>query len=314
MQLGSHPDRRRIVVRLGNFSVIDFFDKNTFSGDLRKQFLNMAFLTYAAYDFAADARGYTWGAMAEVDFDDFALRLGRFAPPVQPNQAPVTLQVDKLYGDQIEIEHEHRLLGRDGVVRVLAFHNRENMGRFREAIAAFRADPTKTAANCPNGNLYGATADAPDLCWDRGQAHDKFGIGLNIEQHITEDAGVFFRGMVSDGQTEVYSYTSTDRSISFGTTAYGTMWGRPSDVTGIGAGLGWISPAHADYLGMGGVDGFIGDGRIRRATEAVVDVFYSLNVVSAVWLSVDYQRIINPAFNADRGPVDVFGARVHAEF
>ena len=92
------------------------------------------------------------------------------------------------------------------------------------------------------------------------------------------------------------------------------MWGRPSDVTGIGAGLGWISPAHADYLGMGGVDGFIGDGRIRRATEAVVDVFYSLNVVSAVWLSVDYQRIINPAFNADRGPVDVFGARVHAEF
>jgi hypothetical protein len=45
-----------------------------------------------------------------------------------------------------------------------------------------------------------------------------------------------------------------------------------------------------------------------------VDVFYSLNLKKAIWLSADYQRIWNPGYNADRGPVDLFGGRVHAEF
>lgn len=315
LQLGTRVDARRLVLRAGNFSVIDFVDKNTFSGDLRQQFFNMAFLTYAAYDFASDARGYSWGGLAELYYDDWALRFGRVAVPVTPNVLPLTLELDKYYGDQIEIEHNHRLLGKDGAVRVLAYRNRENMGRFRDAIAAYRADPMRNnAANCGSLPNYGSTnATAPDLCFVR-VPHDKVGIGLNLEQHITDDIGVFARGMVSDGQTEVYAYTSTDRSLSFGATAHGSAWGRPSDVAGLGFGLGWISQAHADYLRMGGVDGFIGDGNIREATESVVDVFYSANVASAVWLSADYQHVTNPAFNADRGPVEVFGARVHAEF
>jgi hypothetical protein len=316
MQLGSTVDARRIVLRAGNFSVIDFFDKNTFSGDLRQQFFNMAFLTYAAYDFVADARGYSWGAMAEIDYDDWALRIGRLAPPLLPNSAQLTFELDKYYGDQVEVEHDHQILGQAGAVRVLAFHNRENMGRFRDAIAAFEANPTmNNAANCGTSRFnYGSeNANAPDLCFVR-RPNDKVGIGLNIEQHITDDVGVFFRGMYADGQTEVYAFTSTDRSISFGVSAHGSAWKRPSDVAGLGAGLGWISQAHADYLRMGGIDGFIGDGTIRQATESVIDGFYSVNVASAVWLSVDYQHIANPAFNADRGPVEVFGARIHAEF
>jgi len=36
--------------------------------------------------------------------------------------------------------------------------------------------------------------------------------------------------------------------------------------------------------------------------------------MSSVWLSVDYQRMNNPAFNADRGPVNIFGGRAHAQF
>jgi high affinity Mn2+ porin len=317
MQLGTVVDARRIVLRVGNFSVIDFFDKNAFSGDLRQQFFNMAFLTYAAYDFVADARGYSWGGMAELYVDDWALRIGRLAPPQDPNGLPLTLKLDKFYGDQVEFEHVHRIFGRAGAVRVLAYHNRENTGQFRAAIAAFDADPTtNNAANCkkeghPPSNSQ--NAEAPDLCFARAP-RDKLGVGINIEQHITDDIGVFFRGMYSDGQTEVYAFTATDQSVSFGATAKGSAWHRPSDVAGVGVGLGWISQAHADYLRMGGVDGFIGDGNIRQATESVLDAFYSVNVASAVWLSADYQHVTNPAFNADRGPVDIFGARVHAEF
>jgi high affinity Mn2+ porin len=318
LQLGSVVDGRRLVVRAGNFSVIDFFDKNTFSGDLRESFFNMAFLTYAAYDFVADARGYSLGAMAELYYDDWSARIGRFAPPQDPNGLPLTLEIDKFYGDQVEIEHDHQLFGRAGAIRVLGFHNRENMGKFRDAIAAFRADPAmNNASNCGsrfNYYLPGTGPDtAPDLCFVRSP-HDKVGIGINVEQHITDDIGVFLRGMYSDGQTEVYSFTSTDRSISVGATAKGPAWQRPFDVAGAGFGVGWISQAHADYLRMGGIDGFIGDGTIREAPESVFDVFYSVSVANAVWLSADYQRVWNPAFNADRGPVDIFGARVHAEY
>ena len=86
MQLGTTEDSRRFVLRAGNFSILDFFDKNSYSGDLRRQFNNMAFLTYAAYDFAADARGYTWGLVGEFDYDDWTFRAGHILPPYNPNQ------------------------------------------------------------------------------------------------------------------------------------------------------------------------------------------------------------------------------------
>jgi hypothetical protein len=313
MQLGTVVDRRRLVLRAGNFSILDFLDKNSFASDLRQQFFNMAFLTYAAYDFGSDARGYSYGGVAELDWDDWAVRFGRITPPQDPNQLSVDLRLWKFYGDQLEVEHAHSLWGQPGAVRLLAYRNRVNAGRFDDAIAAHQADPSKNATTCTGFNYGSGNASAPDLCWVR-RPNVKVGLGVNLEQHLTSDVGVFFRGMISDGQSEVYAYTSTDRSISFGALAKGSLWRRPRDVTGVAAGVGWISQAHADYLAQGGVDGFIGDGRLNKAAESVVEVFYSLNVVSTLWVSADYQHLTNPAFNADRGPVDIFGARVHAEF
>ena len=94
MQLGMNTRARRVVLTLGNFSILDFFYKNSFSGDLRRQFFNMAFLTHAAYDFAADARGYTWGAVFELYFDDWALRFIRLAPPKLPTQLDIDFRRD----------------------------------------------------------------------------------------------------------------------------------------------------------------------------------------------------------------------------
>ncbi len=313
MQLGAEVDRHRLVLVVGNFSVLDFMDKNTFAGDLRRQFFNMAFMTHTAYDFASDARGYSWGGLAEFYWDDWVLRFARMAPPDHPNQLELDLRIGTYYGDQFELEHRHKLWGQDGAVRLLGYHNHLITGRFDDAVAAIQADPGKSAANCTGFNYGSTNAGAPDLCWAR-KPDDKYGIGLNLEQHLTDDIGVFLRGMVSDGQTEVYAYTSTDRSLSFGVLAGGTLWHRKNDTLGIGANFGWISAAHANYLHLGGVDGFIGDGGLRQASEELFEVFYSFAVLSDVWLSADYQFIANPAFNADRGPVNLFGLRAHAEF
>jgi hypothetical protein len=105
-----------------------------------------------------------------------------------------------------------------------------------------------------------------------------------------------------------------DRSLSFGALARGTYWRRPSDSMGVAAGVSWISAAHATYLDKGGIDGFIGDGKIDQAAEATFEVFYSFRLLAPLWLSLDYQHVVHPAYNADRGPVDLAGARLHAEF
>jgi len=313
MQLGTTVDSRRLVLRVGNFSILDFFDKNTFSGDLRRQFNNMAFLSYAAYDFAADARGYTWGLVAEYIHDDWSLRFGHTAAPDNPNQLPIDTRIFKYFGQQFELEHRHTLYGQPGAVRLLAYRNHEFMGGFNDAIAVYHANPNLNATTCPWFNYASGNATAPDLCWVR-RPNIKMGIGINWEQQVWDDVGLFFRGMWSDGNTEVYSYTSTDRSVSLGALVQGTRWGRPRDSFGIGYGQGWLSSAHVSYLGMGGIDGFIGDGAINYRPEKVVNLFYSYSLFSSTWLTADYQHIENPGYNADRGPVDVYGARVHVEF
>jgi high affinity Mn2+ porin len=314
MQLETTVDSSRLVVRVGNFSVLDFMDHNEFAGDLRQQFFNMAFMTYSAYDFGSDARGLAFGGVAEIYFDDWALRLGRVTPPQNPNELSVELRLHKFFGDQAELEHRHRIFGQAGAIRLLGYRNREHTGRFEDAIAAYQADPTgKNATTCQGYNYGSTNAKAPDLCWAR-KTNDKLGIGLSLEQHITDDLGVSFRGMVSDGKTEVYAYTPTDRSMAVTLLSKGNPWHRPRDLVGVGFAANWISSIHAKYLGMGGVDGFVGDGKIRQAPESVFEVFYSLNVLNSVWLSLDYQHLTNPAFNADRGPVEIFGGRMHAQF
>jgi high affinity Mn2+ porin len=305
MQLGARTRTRRLVVRVGDFSALDFMDKNSLAGDLRQQFMNMDFLTYSAYDFAADARGYAYGAEADLRWDDFTLRASRLTVPVHPNQEAIDFRLDKYYGDQIELEHRHAIRGQSGAVRILGYRNREDMGRFDDAISALRANPTENAASCTSFNYGSSNAAAPDLCWAR-KPNVKLGIGVSFEQSLSHDVGVFFRGMYSDGQTEVYSFVSSDRSVSGGVLARGTSWHRPHDLTGLAVAVSWLSQAHIDYLRLGGVDGFLG--------EHVVEAFYSVNFLSSLWLTFDYQHIQNPAYNSDRGPAEVLSGRLHAEF
>jgi hypothetical protein len=325
MSLGSKVDSRRIVLTLGKFSTIDFLDKNAFAGDVRRQFVGLGFMTHAAWDFATDARGYTWGGVIEAYFDDWALRFAHTMVPLHPNALEMDFRFWKYFGDQLELEHVHKILGQRGSVKLLGYRNHENMGRFADAVAAFRADPAKNARNCASANLFyyelppdfpstwKLNASAPDLCWVR-KPNVKLGIGVNLEQAIGDDLGVFFRGMYSDGQTEVYAYMPADRSISFGALARGTWWKRPNDSVGVASGVSWISKEHAAYLNAGGIDGFIGDGKIDHAAEATFEVFYSLRLIPPLWITADYQHVIHPASNADRGPVDIAGGRLHAEF
>jgi high affinity Mn2+ porin len=308
MQLAAIVGKRRLVFTVGNFSALDVFDRNGVVGDLRQTFFNEAFMTHASWDFPADARGYTYGATVELYLDDWALRFGRLAPPANPNSYPVDARLWKTFGDQFEIEHDHTIFGRPGAVRVLAFRNYETIGRFDEAVLAVKNDPTKNAAACTGWNYGSGNFRAPDLCW-------KVGVGVNVEQTIADGIGVFGRAMFTPGRAEVDAFDSADRDFSFGVVAKGKLWHRPLDMTGLGFAVTWISDSHARYLALGGIDQFVGDGRLDRyGPEELFEGFYSYNFFKAVWLAADYQFLVNPAYNADRGPEHVISGRVHAEF
>jgi high affinity Mn2+ porin len=313
MQLAKSADSRRFVLTAGNLAIIDIFDRNAVAGDIRQQFLSMNFATYAAYDFAADARGYSWGLAGEYYRDDWALRAGRFLVPRLPNQLELNHQLMKYYGDQIELERQHQFRGRPGKIQLLAYRNVALMGRWNDAIDALRADPGKTAANCTEFNYGSDNATAPDLCYVRGR-HVKVGVGVSLEQSITDDIGVNLRAMKSDGRTEVDAFESADSSLALAALVKGVRWKRAQDSVGIGFAQNWISSAHANFLGMGGVDAFIGDGAIRNRPERAFEAYYNIGVTKFFWLTLDYQRVENPAYNADRGPVNIYGFRLHAEF
>ena len=313
MQLAKSVDSRRFVLTAGNLAIIDIFDRNAFAGDIRQQFLSMNFATYAAYDFAADARGYSWGVAGEYFHDEWALRAGRFLVPRLPNQLQLNHQFMKYYGDQIELERQHRFRGRPGKVQLLAYRNVALMGRWDDAMNALRADPGRNAANCTETNYGSDNATAPDLCYVRGK-HVKLGAGVSLEQSITDDIGINLRAMKSDGRSEVDAFESADSSAALAAVVKGTRWKRAQDSIGIGYAQNWISSAHASFHGMGGVDAFIGDGAIRNRPERAFEAYYNIAVTKFFWLTLDYQRVANPAYNADRGPVNIYGFRLHAEF
>jgi len=83
-------------------------------------------------------------------------------------------------------------------------------------------------------------------------------------------------------------------------------------------GLAWVqnelSAAHQRYVAADGVGLFIGDGAIRYRPERIAEAYYSFAAFPGFWFTVDAQRIANPAYNADRGPVNIFGCRFHAEY
>lgn len=101
LQLGHTTGAQRIVLTAGNFSSLDVFDRNVVTGDPRQTFFNMAFMTHSSWDFAADARGYSWGFAAELYWNKWVLRAGRMLPPQNPNSLPIDFRFWQYYSDTV---------------------------------------------------------------------------------------------------------------------------------------------------------------------------------------------------------------------
>jgi high affinity Mn2+ porin len=201
------------------------------------------------------------------------------------------------HGHTFEGERRFSLGDRAGAVRLLGFANRADAGTYSTAL-----------------RLAAATGAAPDVTATRRPGTLKYGVGVNVEQEVARDVGVFMRLGWNDGETESFVFTAIDRLASGGVSVKGTRWKRKNDVVASSFTAGGISGVHAEYLAHGGLDFLIGDGRLSYAPEYVWESYYSACVCPGLFATFDLQHDTNLAFNHDRGPVWIPSIRLHMAF
>lgn len=299
LHLATSVPARRIEFRVGKFSLADFLDINRWGSDSHLQFLNWTVDNDGAWDYAANTRGYTDGVLLEYDDRNWSVRFVEALMPKVANGINLDADLARARAENLEVDvYPPFFTHRKTAIRLLTYLNQANMGNYRQAIAAFRAGKTTT----------------PDITGTRRQGRHRYGFGLNFEQELTSDIGIFGRLGWSDGRNESFAYTEDDRTLELGAFTTGARWHRPNDRTGAAFVANGIVVAHQQYLALGGLGFLLGDGALTYGPEKSFEGFYTAHLWRGLFASFDLQHIDNPGYNRARGPVLVPGIRAHVDF
>jgi high affinity Mn2+ porin len=289
-QLADIEDANRITVTVGKYSPTDLFDTNDYANDPRSDFMNGAIWAAGAWDYPADSKGYSDGATVEWVHPDWTLRGGWFLEPKIANQRDLEPRFWHSFGSVLELESHFSLGARPGVLRTLVFANRAPMGSNSQAIA--------------NGGDIAVTR----------RSRWKPGFVLNLQQEVADELGFFGRFSVSNGHTESWAFEDIDRSESLGLSLKGGRWRRPDDTVGLGLVQNELTQQHRGFFFVGGTGILVGDGTLSYRPERILETYYRLQLFKPLSISLDYQYVIDPAYNSARGPVSIFAGRIHLEY
>jgi high affinity Mn2+ porin len=289
---------RRLEIRVGKFSITDFFDLNSVGGDSHLQFMNWAIDQNGGYDFTADPRGYTYGVVAEYQSPKWGLRFAEALLPGPDLGGPLVWNLRHANSSNIEFElHRGFLQKKDGIVRLLVYVNNGNMGIYQVANEQY---------------LEGKIAP-PNLADHPLQVTTKYGFGINFEQALSNNILTYGRFGWNNGKTESWSFTEIDQTFSGGIGFLGRMWKRKYDRAGVAFASNGITSEHARYLSYGGLGMVLGDGGLKYGRETIFESYYTAHVWRGIYLGPDLQYISNPGYNQVRGPVLVPSFRLHIE-
>ncbi len=295
-QMAEMRSEDNLVLTVGKFAVTDVFDTNTYAHDPRMDFFNWSVVDAGAFDYAADSWGYSYGASAEWTHSWWTWRSGIFDLSTVPNGEKLSENMSE-FELVTEFEARHQWRNLPGKIKVLVFANHAPMGSYGQAVLL-----GQQTGSIPN------TALVRQMSW-------RPGIELNMEQALNGSLGVFGRASMNDGALETYDFTDINRSISTGFSLQGKAWNREQDTVGVACVVNGISRAAQSYFAAGGLGVLIGDGQLPHyGYETIAETYYSWQIQRHIAVSFDYQYIANPAYNADRGPVNVFAVRTHLNF
>ena len=296
---------RRLDIHVGKMTLPDFLDINSVGGDTRMQFMNWAIDNNPAWDYAGDARGYTYAVV--LDYEDRYWG-ARFAEALEPTAAggnTLEWNLQDAHSENFELEFRPPIIpARATAIRLLGYMNHANMGNYHQADALFAEQ-----------QAAGEDVAAPNIDNHPHQVSMKYGFGFNAEQEITETLRGYLRAGWNEGQHESWAYTECDAHLAFGFDLRGSWWRRPNDKWGAAFVMDGLSPNHRRYLSLGGLGFLLGDGKLSYGPEEVMETYYNFPVPirSGLWAAFDLQYINNPGYNRARGPVVVPGVRLHLE-
>jgi high affinity Mn2+ porin len=308
LSLAGKRDISRLTLTLGRFTPFDIIDNNTYAHDQHTQFMNWALMGNLTFDYGQDTVGYTTGFAADLNQRNWALRYTFFQMPREKNgftgddqilMAPQRGEYGpflRSWSMAAELERRYRLHAHPGAIRFLAWLDEANLASYEAARSILLA--------------YGPGADiSPARAY-----RFKYGFGLNWEQELTKSVGLFSRLGWNDGHNETWTFTDVNYSVSFGVSVKGDAWFRPNDTLGVGGIVNGASRQNQQFLAAGGTDMLSGDGALTYGWERVLETYYDFSIWKSLHGALNYQFVSNPAFNRDRGPVSIFGARLHWEF
>ncbi|HEX7413512.1 MAG TPA: carbohydrate porin, partial [Bacteroidia bacterium] len=302
-QIADNIPESRITISVGKFSLADFFDDNAYSHDPRSEFMNWSLMSNGAWDYPANTRGYTWGAVVELIEPGYAVRISSTLVPKISNGGIYDLNIKNANGNTVELEKKYKINERKGNLRFLGYANFSRAAHYNTAINEMKQGDSSLIPVI-SGQVFGV-----------GYRAVKYGGGISFNQELTKDIGVFARVSWNDGQTCTWAFTPIDQSASGGIRIRGNIIKRPDDNFGIAFVANGASAPHRNYLNAGGYDFMVGDGKLPNyGFEQILETFYKVRLLKWIWVTADYQFVMNPGYNKDRGPVHIFGIRTHVEF
>lgn len=294
-QLRTKQYKQSFNIIAGKFGLTDFFDNIDYSNDPRTKFLNWSLMSAGAWDYAADVRGYTLSLLTQYVNNTWDAKFAIALLPKIANGAKLEYNIRKALSYNAELIKSFTIKQQAAKIGLCLYLNSANMGNYKTAI-----------------NNYIQQHDSiPDITTTRALHRKKAGFSLYYQQAINNNCGVFTRVSWSDGKNETWAFTEIDHSLSFGSQCMGTKWKRPNDYIGAAYVLNGISKEHRQYLADGGYGFIIGDGKLRYGMEHIIEMYYNLQIKKYISIMGDYQLVVHPAYNKDRGPVNVFSLRLH---
>ncbi|HET7117632.1 MAG TPA: carbohydrate porin [Hanamia sp.] len=301
-QIKDKVPENRITISAGKFAISDFYDDNNYSHDPRTQFLNWSLMSNGAWDYPANTRGYTFGIVTELITPKWVLSFSSVAVPKIANAPVMEYNITKAHSETFGVQRKIALNNRPGNIRFIISDTHSRAPSYTEGLKAIATNDTYLL-NVISGK---AERDA--------YGGKKFGLGFSADQELNNEIGIFMRAGWNDGKDATWAFTEIDQTLSAGISIKGIRWNRPSDVFGIASVINGISGPHRDFLEAGGYGFIIGDGKLNYGHEAIVEAYYNAFLSKFFWLTLDYQFVNNPAYNKDRGPVNVFAVRGHVAF
>ena len=299
LNLATRAPSRRLEIVAGKLSLPDFFDANDVGSDSHLQFMNWTDDQNGAWDYAANTRGYTDGAVLQYFAPGWVVRFGEALMPKTANGIFLDADIARAHADNFEFElHPHPFGRHSTVVRLLSYVNHANMGSYRRAVDNFRA----------------GLVSVPDITTVRRQGRKKYGFGLNLQQGLPHNFEAYSRWGWSDGRNESFAYTEVDRTAAAGIDLRGNGWRRRLDRIGAAFVVNGLSGDHREYLALGGLGFLLGDGKLNYGTERIFEAYYTAHLWRGFWGSLDLQHVRDPGYNRDRGPVTVPSMRLHVDF